>query len=210
MTELREPKSSLVKTMLEILAINEIGSDSSLAYCFSDADGIETGKSGYSFGRVQFDIENNWTALDCLRACGFRPKDLDRLFEQREPIPDLNIKLAEASDIVDRFDLAHTRDSINHCMRLLAIDDMEVSGIETIIHIVDYHNQLYMSKGGPLHRELRMLASRPMVIVPSHIEDFKLKHTKWGRENPDDVRRRFQNIEAFCKTNEILNVGVLG
>jgi len=195
----------LAKFMLEVLTRNEIGSDRSKAYCFSDPDGVESGKSGYSFGRVQFDIENNWTAIDCLRACGFRPKDLDRLFEQKGPISDLNIKLEGKSYVVDRFDMLHTVESVEHCKRLIEDSDIKLSSVETFLHIVDYHSQLYMSEGGKLHRHLKsLMITARWEVDPKNILNFKLNHTKWGRERPDDVRRRFKNIEAFCETNDAL------
>ena len=193
---------ALAEAMLEVLTRNEIGPDKSQAYCFSDPDGLESGKSGYSFGRVQFDIENNWRALHCLEECGFRPKDLDRLFEQKGPIGDLNRKLLAASDVVDRFDMLHTLESVEHCKSLLEDYDIKLSSIETFIHIVDYHNQLYMSKGGMLHKSLiNMMLMGAREITPEDILRIKSDKTKWGRERPDDVERRFKNIEAFCKTN---------
>ena len=201
-----KPSAEIVKAALDILTLNEIGHDHSLAYRFSDPDGLQTGKSGFSFGRVQFDIKNNKQAILHLRACGFTEEDVVRLLEQSGPIDDLNAKLLAASDMVDRFDLEHTRESVEHCMDLLAADDILVASEETILHIVDYHNQFYMSPGGKIHRRLRELKQKNMAIAPGHVLDFKLNNTKWGRERPDDVRRRFKNIEDFCMTNDVFKI----
>ena len=198
------PNTKLVKLALDVLTLNEVGADEGLPYRFSDPDGIKTGKSGYSYGRVQFDTKNNKTAIDCLRACGFTQEDIDRLLDQSGPIDDLDAKLLAASDVVDRFDKHHTRESVEHCEDLLEESGIQISGIETFLHIVDYHNQLYMSKNGPLHRHLQSLKGHD--IIPEDIGGFKLNHTKWGRDRPDDVARRFENIEEFCKTNDAFKI----
>lgn len=203
MVELQSPKTEFVKLVLDVLQMNEIGSDDSLAYKFSDPDGLNNGKSEYSFSSVQFDIGQSWKALDCLRECGFTLKDLARLYRQDSDISDLNEKLKRSSDVVDRFALEHARKSIVHCMDILSSDNILVVDFETLIHIVDYHNQLYMSRGGKLHKHLRTISSvDKRAIVPEDILDFKLGYTKWGRINPRDIKRRFDNILGFCRNNE--------
>jgi len=44
------------ESMKQALLLNECDGDQELAYKFSDADGVRTGRSGYSFGVSQFDI----------------------------------------------------------------------------------------------------------------------------------------------------------
>jgi hypothetical protein len=172
------------------ILLNELSGNKDKAYKFSDPDGKESGKSGYSFSTVQFDIENNWDGILCLKACGFRPKDLDRLFEQRGPIEDLNAKLYQNRAIVDRFALEHIDGSCEHVLSLLRGSRIQVEDMETLVHIVDYHNQLYMSPHGALHR---WLLQAKAVNAASFLA-FKFT-IKWGRNRPDDVQRRFRNIK---------------
>jgi hypothetical protein len=179
---------------MDVLTANEIGGNLALAYRFSDPDGERTGKSGYSFGRVQFDIENNWTGILALKACGFRPKDLDRLFEQRDPIADLNAALYREKDTVDEYDRRHVAEAVEHC-RDLMVDSKIRFNLAAMVHLVDYHNQLYLSPGGPLHRHLAGKGK----ATPKIITDFKRYCTAWGRKRPDDVLRRAGNIDRILK-----------
>jgi hypothetical protein len=178
---------------MDAVTKNEIGDFLPLAYKFSDPDGIQTGKSGYSFGRVQFDIENNWIAIECLRACGFRPKDLDRLFEQRGDISDLDRKLSDKSNIVDQYDRSHVESSVHHCATVLGSSGVQLKDTETMIHIIDYHNQFYLSRDGKMHNWLKGRAGE---INSKDILYFKLHFTKWGESDHGelDIRRRWVNI----------------
>ena len=64
---------------------------------------------------------------------------------------------------------------------------------------MDYHNQLYFSKNGLLHKALQAFCvpSRESAIAAKFILAFKLKHTKWGKDRPADVERRFNNIQKI-------------
>jgi hypothetical protein len=64
-----------------------------------------------------------------------------------------------------------------------------------MVHLVDYHNQLYLSPGGPLHRHLAGKGK----ATPKIITDFKRYCTAWGRKRPDDVLRRAGNIDRILK-----------
>lgn len=189
----------VIDIVREIITANEIGSEMSLAYRFSDPDGEQSGKSGYSFGRSQFDIENNWTGILCLKACGFRPKDLDRLFEQRGPITDLNAKLKAHSSMVDKYDRRHMSEALEWCSDLLAKSNVKYTDIRVLLHVVDYHNQLHFSKNGKLHEWLKKCVEEGRTIAPPDILHFKLEQTKWGLKRPGDVTRRFENVERIYR-----------
>jgi hypothetical protein len=165
---------------------NEVGGDLSLAYKFSDPDGVRSGKSGYSFGVSQFDIENNWDGILCLKDCGFRPKDMDRLFEQRGDISDLDKKLKKNALVVDLYDKDHLYRSIQHVSIYCGTEMSD----ETFVHLVDYHNQFYITPNGKMHRFLKSLDHRP---TPVDIFEFK-KTLRWYEVNPADVVRRFETI----------------
>ena len=177
----------------QMLLLNECGGDESLIYKFSDADGVRTGRSGYSYGISQFDIENNWDAILTLMDCGFRPKDLKRLYVQVGDISDLNIVLQASADIIDEADDRHVADMIRHCNIFNAIDDDS-----TLAMIIDYHNQLRFDIGGKLHRYLLGMLEDGREINANTIYQFKLNHTLWGQKRPDDVERRCKNtLEVF-------------
>ncbi len=172
-----------------VLSTNEIGNNKNLAYVFSDPDGLRTGKSGYSFGASQFDIENNWVALDCLRDCDFLPKDIKRLYLQNGDISDLNKRLLENKDVIDRYDELQAK----FCMdTVTARLEGKVVSDETFVHLVDYHNQFNISVGGKMHQYIKQLNN----IAPEDVLNFKLA-TKWGKDRPDDVHRRYQTIKKY-------------
>lgn len=172
----------------EALFLNELGGAESLVYRFSDADGTRTGKCGYSYGLSQFDLFNNWYAIMGLKDCGFTPFDLKELFLQNTSITHLDQKLYRARDIVDRLDNEHIESSMKWCSSLIGLRNV---GPEAFVHIIDYHNQFYMSRDGKLHK---WIETRIDEITPEDILNFKLERTKWGQARPDDVIRRFENI----------------
>jgi hypothetical protein len=191
-TEMAMFDTYLYKKALEVLMENELGGDESYIYQFSDPDGRRTGRSGYSFGRVQFDIRHNWDGIECLRDCGFKPGDLEKLFKQEEvDISDLNSKLRVRSSIVDEYDRKQVMHCIEHCMRLIHNSRVELLGKTPVFHIIDYHNQFYMSEGGKLHKFLQSSGA----VDSSSILQFKLNRLRWGKIRPDDVKRRWRNVE---------------
>lgn len=182
---------SLVEKIYKMLLLNECGGDESLVYKFSDADGVRTGRSGYSFGVSQFDIENNWDGILCLRDCGFRPKQLDRLFEQSTDIDDLNEKLKRNNDVVDKYDIEHIESMIVYCDSILTDIDPFTNEVDiTIASLVDYHNQFNLSYNGKLHNFLIDIG----YVDLESIYNFKLFNTEWGKKRPDDIKRRWENM----------------
>ena len=65
---------------------------------------------------------------------------------------------------------------------------------KTFVHLVDYHNQFNLSKSGKMHKWLQT----KKYIIPEDVLNFKLS-LKWGREQPQDVKRRYFNIENNWK-----------
>ena len=175
----------------DILTLNEIGSNKNAAYTFSDPDGTQSGKSGYSFGASQFDIENNWVALDCLRDCGFLPKDIKRLYLQNGDISDLNRRLLENKRVIDSYDKLQVKFCLDTVTARL---EGKVVSDETFAHLVDYHNQFNISHNGKMHQYIKQLKD----ITPVDILNFKLS-TKWGKDRPDDIYRRYETIKKYFK-----------
>ena len=71
------PETEQVELFGQIILANELDGNERAAYRFSDPDGVKTGKSGWSFGRCQFDTKNNPISRQCLAACGFTPAEID-------------------------------------------------------------------------------------------------------------------------------------
>jgi hypothetical protein len=170
-----------------------------VVYRFSDCDGVRSGKSGWSFGVSQFDINNNPAATLCLRECGFTTDEIQALKLQVCLIGPANAKLHRHSTIVDEWDQRQINECLDYPARLCKESGIRLACNETIFHIADYHNQFYMSKGGKLHRYLSAL---PYPVAQEDIKGFKLT-TAWGKKRPDDVERRYRNIARLAKDMEI-------
>jgi hypothetical protein len=187
---------NLLEKFRRILVANELSGDLSLAYRFSDPDGVRTGKSGWSFGVCQFDLANNGAAAQCLRDCGFDPATILALISQKIPVRDvfeLGQRLFDHAWIVDAWDktemertLAHVRTTFEEAG--LAIDE------RTSLHLCDYHNQFGLAPRGKCVRYMLALG-RP--ITAEDVLRYK-DTTLWGQKRPDDVKRRWRNVEKEC------------
>lgn len=186
---------SFTSLFRQALIKNELGGNLALIYRFSDADGVRTGKSGYSFGIVQFDIVNNHRAVECLKECGFTAADIARLKAQSGPIGDLNDKLRAHKEMVDLFDDAQIDATISWVRGISKAAGITYADDEAFIHACDYHNQFNMAPRGKAVTHLSQLA-RP--VTPQDIVEYKLT-TTWGKKRPDDVKRRFNNIRKLLE-----------
>lgn len=175
--------------VMDAIAMNEISGNTAVAYRFSRASG---GNSGYSFGRSQFDVSNNRYAVIFLRKkCNFMSKDINILLRLDKDVSELNKKLREHKKEIDEYDLQHTKEMITYVGTLLS--DLDVENEETFVHLVDYHNQFNLSKNGKMHRYLQTLK----FATSENVLNFKLNQTKWGKEHPHDVKRRYNNIKNY-------------
>lgn len=182
---------NLVEVFRKIILANELDGSTAHAYKFSDADGINNGKSGYSFGICQMDINNNPTAIHCLRECGFTTDEIAGLKRQNvTPLAPFNAKLKAAAAVIDRYDAAQLQECLTVPLQLCQATDITFTGDEAKLHLADYHNQFYMSRGGKMHTFLLAL-KRPVERLDILV--FR-QQTLWGKKRPDDVRRRYDNI----------------
>ena len=173
-----------MKIFRQIILLNELGGNADLIYRFSPSAG---GKSGIAFGLTQLDISNNPAAVRCLQECGLNSTAIENLKAQSFDPSILDCKLIPA--IVDKYDNGQLTECLNRVRNLTGGMRLE-SGV--LYHLADYHNQFYMSRNGKMHRFLQGLHRE---VIKEDVLYFKLKETKWGRENPRDVYRRFDNIE---------------
>lgn len=183
-------KDTAIKIM-NVIALNEISGNLKFAYKFSKASG---GTSGWSFGRSQFDTKNNPDAIKFLKnKCGFNDSDINTLLDPDGDVTGLNDKLREHMKEIDEYDLEHIQQMIKHVMCLSNMPELENERV--FVHLVDYHNQFNLSANGKMHNYLKTLK----IATCENILNFKLSQTKWGKERPADVIRRYTNIENNYK-----------
>lgn len=174
----------------KVIFANELDNNLKFVVRFSDPDGVRTGKSGWSFGICQFDTRNNDQALACLRECGFTIDEIDGIVDQTIDVKPLATKLAAHSDIIARYDEAQLSRCINQALNWDAANRIPMTDTGAILACADYVNQ-YGSQGESFAAFFKAL-NRP--IIASDILDFKLAHTKYGREHPQDCGRRYKNL----------------
>ncbi len=177
------------------IVANELDNNLAFVYRFSDPDGVRSGKSGWSFGICQFDINNNPSAVLCLRECGFTTDETAALKAQTIDVKPLAARLKKQSATVDRWDSVQLHECLLHPLQICSDSGVAFADDEAKLHLADYHNQFYMSRGGKMHGFLCGLG-RP--VSASDILACKLR-MPWGRKRPDDVRRRYNNIVRIAR-----------
>lgn len=177
-----------------IIIANELGGDMSAAFRFSDPDGVRSGKSGWSFGVCQFDLNNNPLASICLKECGFADEEIAALKAQTIDVTLLEPRLRAAAEIIERYDEHQLAGCIERAKNICKLFRIFHADEAALLSVADYDNQYHFSgfnKPGTLVNYLVML-QRP--FTAEDILAFKREKTKYGREHPEDCDRRYKNI----------------
>ncbi len=178
-----------LEKIMRVIALNEISGNENVICKFSYAGG----KSGYSFGRSQFDLTHNVRARNFLKnICGFSDHDINKLLKLDKDIGYLNERLKLFRTHIDKLDKEHINQMVNYVASLGGLPEFEDE--KTFVHLVDYHNQFNLSKNGLMHRFIK----NKKILSSQDILNFKLG-LKWGREQPQDIKRRYNNIENNWK-----------
>ena len=178
-----------VEKIMRVIALNEISGNENVICKFSYAGG----KSGYSFGRSQFDVTHNIKARNFLKnICGFSEQEMEKLLKLDKDIGYLNERLKLFRRDIDKLDREHIQQMVNYVASLEGLPEFENE--KTFIHLVDYHNQFNLSKNGMMHKFIK----NKKILTSKDVLNFKL-NLKWGREQPKDVKRRYNNIENNWK-----------
>jgi hypothetical protein len=189
---------SINELFREVILLNELDGNLKLAFQFSDPDGERTGKSGWSFGVCQFDTRNNDQALKCLAACGFAQDEIHGIVDQTIDVRPFSARLKAASNIIAQYDEAQLSRCIYSAMNFYAAHGLPVTDTGMILASADYVNQ-YGSQGEQFSAFMKGV-NRP--LVARDVLDFKLDHTKYGREHPKDCVRRYNNILHIMEGKE--------
>ena len=184
----------IIARFRDIIIANECGGDPSVAVEFSDPDGVRSGKSGWSFGLCQFDLQNNSLATACLKACCFTPEEIFGLVRQTIDPKPLEAKLREHRTVIESFDAAQLRGCLENALRICDRFKIQLADDTALLAIADYDNQYHLSalnKPGYLVNYLTLLG-RP--ATAADILTFKLDHTTYGQKCPGDCKRRHANV----------------
>lgn len=187
-------QSALVAAFRKIILANELDNNKAYALKFSDPDGVRSGKSGWSFGISQFDLQNNPIAASCLRACKFSEAEIRGLIAQTVDADALEPKLAAHAATIEQFDRVQLNSCVTRAQRILSKRLITPANDAALLACADYANQYHLSdinKPGYLVHYLVKLG-RP--FTAADVLQFKLVATKYGREHPGDCRRRHNNL----------------
>lgn len=168
-----------------VICLNEGGE--SVAYKFSDPDGVRSGKSGWSFGVSQFDTRNNDQALVCLKECGFTVNEIHGIVDQTIDVRPFAARLAAHADIIEKYDLAQLHHCLNSAGQFGEKYGIPISDSACLLSLGDTINQ-YGSLGSGSAAHL-MALNRPVTnedVLTMKLE-WKYSQTKSGRA--DTVRR---------------------
>lgn len=188
---------TLIQELDDIIGLNEGGK--AVAYKFSDPDGVHSGKSGWSFGTVQWDTKNNPRSLDCLRECGFTQDQIDGIVDQTIDVRPLAAILVVHSDIIDRYDqeqLQHCLDSAGQFAKQYSVP---VSDSACLLMLADTVNQ-YGSLG---HGSAAYLLAFGRPVTAEDVLAMKLtwKYSMTVPGGKADTIRRYKNVMSVVKAN---------
>jgi hypothetical protein len=179
-----------------------------VAYKFSDA---QVGTSGLSFGRSQFDIKNgNHDAK--LLAMGFSKEEIARLkgirlnkstsAGDRAFVEEAAKRLQANKALIDQYDNQQTgglQDTALERLRKLP-PSVKISNPSVVAQMADAFNQYGdgISFDGVLNK-------KSGTITPEDFLNWRLS-TLYGRNNPRDARRRYENIQKTFTGTQDVNV----
>ena len=179
-----------VEAVAQALIINELSGNRDAAYRFSKA----SADSGFSFGVCQWDVGHNFEAASILKDCGFSQMEIAWL--EKGSLPnrfEYAQRLLAHKAVIDTADLNEFQKIVSWVQEVLTNGGISVADLETFTHLADYHNQFHLDMHGECEQYLKDLGRQ---VVANDILTFKLE-TKWGKIDPDDVKRRWNNIHGM-------------
>lgn len=189
---------TLNELFYDVILLNELGGDPSAALRFSDPDGA-SGRSGWSFGLCQFDTRHNAEAVNCLVDCGFTQDEIHGVVDQTVDVRPLAARLVAHKDVVARYDEAQLSRCLNRALEFNVAHGIIMVDTTALLAVADYVNQ-YGSEGDGIAAYFNAIdLKRP--VVGQDVQNFKLNHTKYGREHPEDCIRRYNNILKVVAAN---------
>lgn len=189
---------SLNELFYEVILLNELGGNKPAASRFSDPDGA-SGRSGWSFGLCQFDTKHNDAAIDCLVDCGFSDEEIRGIVNQTVDVKPFAARLIAHASIIEKYDTEQLSRCLNNALNAVTSHGVLVYETGAILCLADYVNQ-YGSIGEGFTAWMNQRDADG--ITAAEIQDWKLNHTKYGKEHPADCKRRYDNIMRVMEANK--------
>jgi hypothetical protein len=188
---------SLNELFADLIFANECSSNEKFIHRFSDPDGERSGKSGWSFGRVQWDTQNNGTALVCLSECGFTHNEIDGIVKQTVDVKPFAVRLAAHADIIERYDEAQLTECINSAVNFCNSYNIPVTDTGALLALADTVNQ-YGSLANGTAAGLRKL-EHPVKAADVLAIKLTWAYARASKQKHDDTVRRYDNLITILK-----------
>lgn len=185
---------SIDELFREIIIRNELGADLDEALCFSDPDGVRSGKSGWSFGACQFDTRNNDYAIACLRDCGFTDHEIKGIVNQTVDVAPLNKRLQANAGTIIEYDNRQLALCLRAAEKFVARYEIPLADTAALLSLADTVNQ-YGSLGAGSAARLLAVA-KPITAGDILAMKLEWKYAKSGPRQYADTVRRHDNIMA--------------
>ncbi|MDD2899002.1 MAG: hypothetical protein PHI31_09845 [Desulfuromonadaceae bacterium] len=181
---------TLNELFYQVILLNELSGNKSAALRFSDPDGA-SGRSGWSFGVCQFDTKHNGSAISCLVDCGFRDGEIKGIVNQTVDVKPFAARLIAHASTIEKYDTEQLTYCLNNALNAITSKGVMAYEPAALLCLADYVNQ-YGSIGPAFIEWMNQRDSDG--ITAAEIQEWKLNHTKYGREHTKDCIRRYNNI----------------
>lgn len=171
------------------------------------------GKSGLSFGPIQYDIRHNTTGRKVLADCGVSHSTIEKLVEVHTGMSDEELSkyddlVMEANTIMAKVEsqdiiVGAAKNYIDQTLnRIAGLRDVNVKiSRKMAIFLSDYHIQFHIDKDGQIHNWLKQ-QEEPLTVEKfmQYKNSMRWVQTPEGKRDSD---RRYNVLRNFCKENGI-------
>jgi hypothetical protein len=176
----------------DVILNNELSGVLAAAYRFSHAS---SGKSGWSFGRCQFDVKNNSAARALLSKLGFTTTEVLSIQDETMDPRRWNARLLAGSATIDQADTAQLSYCLDQAMNFAINYGVPVQSPGGVLALADYANQY----GAPGAQSAAFYKALGHPVTPDDVLYFKLHDTEYGGKDPADCKRRYAGVMAVLK-----------
>ena len=188
-----EMGKTLNEMFASIIGLNE-GATGNIAYEFHHAKG---GTSGWSFGKVQWDVKNNSGARLILSKIGFNPDEIQGIVDESVDPRQWNSRLLAGKVTIDAADVTQLSYCLNKGLNFAVDHGIPVENPSGILALADAENQYGNLGAGTAQFDTAL--GHP--VTAADVLAWRLQ-TKYGRECPDDCKRRIQNVMGVVNEQE--------
>jgi len=193
-------RNSIADLFRKIIIENELFGNLDNITKVSDSEGDRSSK-GLCFGVSRFTVANNWHAKQCLIECGFSQAEIEGIRSGTIDVTSLEAKLRNHAMVVAKWDERQLTSCLQRAYRLMEKHDIILVDDAALMAVADYNNQFRLSERKKPDTLIHYLADLDRPVMAEDVLEFRLNHTAYGKERPDDCHRRHGNIAAIMRNS---------